>query len=151
MTFAVIVIASSVRPWNAFSKTTGRGARDLDRVLDRLGARVHEDRALLAVAARRELREALADVHERLVRPDHEALVQVAVGLRLDRLDDRGVAVARVLAADAACEVDERASVHVGHARALRLGDDEPRRRHPRSHVPRAFLGYTLGGGLLAQ
>ena len=50
ITFAVSDIAISVRPWNAWSKRRSPGgrwlARDLDRVLDRLGARVREHRLL---------------------------------------------------------------------------------------------------------
>jgi hypothetical protein len=45
--------------------------------------------------------------------------------------------VARVLAADAAREVDERASVDVGDPRALGLGDDEAGSRDPGRHEPR--------------
>ena len=118
-TLLVIVIASSVRPWNALSNddhrgAAGRRARDLHRVLDRLGARVDEDRALLAAAARRELGEPPADLDVRLVDADHEALVEVAVGLLLDRLDDRRrCRWPGVLAADPAGEVDERAAVDV--------------------------------------
>ena len=58
-----------------------------------------------------------ADVDVRLVHADHEALVQVLVGLLVDRVDDGREAVARVLAADPAGEVDERAPVDVGHSR----------------------------------
>ena len=117
---------------------TGGPARDLHGVLDRLGAGVHEDRALLAAAARRQLGQPPAHLHVRLVDADHEALVQVAVRLLLDRLDDRGVPVARVLAPDPAREVDERAPVRIGDARALGVRDDERRRRHPGSDVARA-------------
>ncbi len=143
LTLLVIVIASSVRPWNALSKTidrraAGRRARDLDGVLDRLGARVHEDRALLSAAARRQLGKPAADLDVRLVDADHEALVQVPICLLLDRLDDRGMPVARVLAADPAREVDVGAPVRVGDARALGVRDDELRRRHARRDVARA-------------
>jgi hypothetical protein len=43
--------------------------------------------------------------------------------------------VPEVLTADTAGEVDEAASVGVGDPRALRLGDDEPRRRDRRGDV----------------
>ena len=89
-------------------RAAGRGARDLHRVLDRLRAGVDEDRALLARPARRELGQPAADLDVRLVGADDGALVQVAVGLLLDRLDDGRVAMAEVLAADPAREVDER-------------------------------------------
>ena len=61
------------------------------------------------------------------------------VGLRLDRLDDRREAVTGVLAADAAGEVDERATVDVGDARAVGGGDDETRGRDAARHVARAL------------
>ena len=82
------------------------GTGDLDRVLDRLGAGVDEDPLLLARRARRELGEPAADLDVRLVDPDHEALVQVAVDLLVDRGDDRREAVTGVLAAEAAGEVE---------------------------------------------
>ena len=73
--------------WSKTITPAGRpvAARDLDRVLDRLRARVDEQRALLVAAAGRELREPPADLDVRLVHPDHEALVQVAVDLFVDR------------------------------------------------------------------
>ena len=52
--------------------------------------------------------------------------MEVVVGLRLDRVDDGREAVARVLAADAAGEVDEAAAVDVGDAGAVGVRDDEP-------------------------
>ncbi len=90
MSFAVIVIVSSVRPWKAFSKTITAGrpvaARAIFTAFSIASApEVDEDRPLLAAAARRELREALADLDVRLVDPDHEALVEVAVCLLVDR------------------------------------------------------------------
>ena len=113
-------------------RPAGRDARDLHRVLDRLGAGVDEDRLLLVAAARRELGEPPAHLDVRLVDADHEALVQVLVHLRLDRVDDRREAVTGVLAADAAGEVDERAAVDVDDARALGVRDDETGRRDAR-------------------
>ena len=121
-TLLVIVIASSVRPWNALSNTTTAGRPVAQRAIftafsTGLGAGVHEDRALLAAAARRELGEAPADLDVRLVDADHEALVEVAVGLLLDRLDDRGVPVTGVLAADPpAKSMNERPSGSVTRA-----------------------------------
>ena len=47
-----------------------------------------------------------ADLDVRLVGADHEALVQEAVDLLVDRRDDRCEAVARVLAGDPAREVE---------------------------------------------
>ena len=126
-----------------------RRAGDLDGVLDRLGARVDEDRLLLLAGARRQLGQAAADLDVGLVDADHEALVEVLVGLRLDRVDDGREAVARVLAADAAGEVDERAAVDVGDAGAVGVGDDELRGRDAGAHVAGA-LGEdaVVRGGL---
>ena len=64
-----------------------RGTGDLDGVLDRLRARVHEQRALLVAGAGRQLAEPPAHLHVRLVHADHEALVQIAVDLLVDRGD----------------------------------------------------------------
>ena len=125
-----MVIVRSVRPWNDVVEDddrgpAGRGARDLDRVLDRLRAGVDEDRPLLLARARRELREPAADLDVRLVHPDHEALVQVAVDLLVDRGDGRREPVAGVLAAEPAGEVDVLAAVDVPDACAFRPVDDE--------------------------
>src|SRR5204863_2061815 len=60
---------------------------------------------------------------------------------------------ARVLAADPAGEVDERASVDVGDAGAVGVGDDELRRRDAGAHEARALgedavvCGDGGGGG----
>ena len=115
-------------------RPAGCGARDLDRVLDRLRPGVDEDRLLLVARARGELGEAPAHVDVRLVDADHEALVQVLVHLRLDRLDDGRKAVPGVLAADAAGEVDEAC----GRRRRRRARHRRARRRDAGSrHPPR--------------
>ena len=129
----------------------GGGARDLHRVLVRLGAGVHEDRLLVGPGARRELGEESARVDVRLVDADHEALVEVLVGLALDRLDDGREAVAGVLAADAAGEVEEHPAVGVGHARALGARHDEPRRRDPTRHESAPVREDPLGRVLLCR
>ena len=110
-------------------RAAGRVAGDLDGVLDRLCAAVQKDRLLLLAAARRELGETPADLHVGLVRPDHEALVEVAVDLLVNRLPDRRVPVPEVEAADAAREVEVLAAVRVPDERALGAGDDERGRR----------------------
>ena len=74
--FDVSVIESSVRPWNAPSKaiTAGRRvyeARELDRVLDRLGAGVEEGR-LGGAGERRALEQPLGERDVDLVRDDRE-------------------------------------------------------------------------------
>jgi hypothetical protein len=73
--------------------------------------------------------------------------VQVAIGLLLDRLDDRRIAVTRVLAADSTGEIDVAPTVRICDARALRVRDDELRRRHPGSDVARAVGEDPLGRG----
>ena len=74
--------------------------------------------------------------------------MQVPIRLLLDRVDDRSVAVARVLAADPTGEVDEDASLGVGDAGTLGGRDDEPGSRDAAGDVPRA-PGEDLCGGLL--
>ena len=130
----------------------GGGARDLDRVLDRLGAGVDEQALLLGAGARRQLAEPPADLDVRLVEADHHALVQVAVDLLVDRGDHRRRAVPEVLAADAAGEVDVGAPVDVLELRALGARDDERRRRHaardPAAALVRDACGLGPGGEL---
>ena len=114
----------------------GGRAGDLDRILDRFGARVDEHRALLAGAAGRELGESAAHLDVRLVGADDEALVEVLLGLLLHGSDHRRMAMAEVLAADAAREVDERAPVDIRDAGAFRVSDNQARRRHTGGDVP---------------
>ena len=118
----------------------GRGARDLDGVLDRLGAAVDQDRLLLVAAARRELGEPAAHVDVRLVHADHEALVQVPVDLGVHGLDDRMRRMAEVRAADPAGEVDVLVPVDVPDARTLGARDDERRSGDALGDVPLAGL-----------
>ena len=63
------------------------GARELDRVLDRLGARV-EERRLRGLANRRERGQPLGELDVDLVRDDREVGVREPLELRLRRLDD---------------------------------------------------------------
>ena len=75
--------------------------------------------------------------------------MQVAVDLLVDRGDDRLEAVACVLAGDPAGEVEERAAVRIGDARALGGGHDEPRRRDAARDVPFARFCDSLARALL--
>ena len=129
----------------------GRDARDLDGVLDRLGAATQEQRLLVGAPARRELGEPPAHLHVRLVHPDHEALVHVAVDLRMDRVDDGGQVVAEVGAAEPAGEVDVLAPLGVPDPRALGPLDDERRGRDPARHVALAGLLDALGCAAFLQ
>ena len=74
MTFAVSVMASSVRPWNAWSKhddrlAAGGVAGDLHGVLDGLGAGVGEERLLREIAGRERV-QPLGELDRRLVPGD---------------------------------------------------------------------------------
>jgi hypothetical protein len=119
-------------------RSAGGGARDLDRVLDRLGARVDEQRLRFA-RARPELVEPPCNLDVRLVHPDHEALVQVAVDLLVDGAHHRLRVVAEVLAGDPTGEVEELPPVGVPDRCALRAGHDEIGRRDPARDVALAL------------
>ncbi len=99
-------------------------ARELDRVLDRLGAGVEEGDARLA-GDRHEVDEALREPDVVLVRDDREVRVREPRRLLLHRLDHPRIRVPDVHAADSAGEVDERVAVDVGDERALSLGDHD--------------------------
>ena len=99
-------------------------ARELDGVLDGLGARV-EERGLGRARERRERDEALGVLDVDLVGDDREVGVEEARGLLLHRSDDARMRMADVEAADAAREVDEAVAVDVGDGRAAALGDHD--------------------------
>ena len=126
-------------------RAAGGDARDLDGVLDRLGAAVQEQRLLVGAAAGRELGEPPAHLDVRLVHADHEALVHVAVDLRVHRIDDGGQVVAEVGAAEPAGEVDVLAPLGVPDARALGALDDEGRGRDPARDIALAGFLDALG------
>src|SRR5215475_12256028 len=99
--------------------------------------------------SRPELVQPPADLDIRLVEPDHEALVQVAVGLVVDRLDDRLRAVAEVLAGDPSGEVEVFPAVGVPDRRALGPSDHHIGRRDAARHItlparPDALRVYAL-------
>ena len=101
-----MVIASSVRPWKALSKTITAGRPVATRAIltafsTASAPEFSSSDFWSAPAARRELGEPAADLHVRLVHADHEALVEVAVDLRVDGVDDGRQVVAEVRAADA--------------------------------------------------
>ena len=99
-------------------------ARELDGVLDGLGARV-EERGLRRAGERSERRQPLGVLDVDLVRDDREVGVEEARGLLLHRRDDARVGVADGEAADAAREVDEAVAVDVGHGRAAPVRDHD--------------------------
>ena len=115
-------------------RASGRLARDLDGVLDGLGAGVREHGLLRGIAGR-EVVQALGELDVGLVGRDVEAGVGVQLGLSLDRGDDLGRAVSDVQHGDAGREVDEAVPVDVlDDGAGGPRGDDrmEPRRRHAR-------------------
>ena len=99
-------------------------ARELDRVLDGLGAGV-EERGLRRAGERRDRRQPLGVLDVDLVRDDREVGVEEARGLLLHRRDDARVRVADGEAADAAREVDEAVAVDVGDDRAAAVRDHD--------------------------
>ena len=100
------------------------GARELDRVLDRLGAGV-EERGLRRADERRDRDQPFGERDVDLVRHDREVGVREVRELLLRRLDDLRVRVPDVEAADAAGEVDERVPVDVGERGASAFRDDD--------------------------
>src|SRR5262249_1661945 len=132
-------------------RAAGRDTGDLHRVLDRLGARVHEQRLLLASAARRDLAEPPADLDVRLVHADHRALVEVAVDLLVHPLHYGPQRVPGVRAADAAGEGDVLGAVDVPDPRALGALDVDRRGREAADDVALPGGLDVLGGGALLQ
>ena len=106
-------------------------ARELDRVLDRLGAGVEEGR-LRRAGERRDRDQPLGERDVDLVRHDREVGVREVRELLLRGLDELRVRVPDVEAADAAGEVDERVAVDVGERRASPLLDDDRERDRER-------------------
>ncbi len=123
--------------------------RDLDGVLDRLRAGVEQNALLVGSTTGRELGEPPADIDVRLVDADHEALVEVAVDLLVHRSDGRWKAVTRVLAAQAAGEVDVAAAVDILDAGALGAGDDDRRSGDPARDVALAGRQHPFRGRAL--
>ena len=109
------------------------GARELDGVLDGLGAGV-EERGLDRPRDRHALAQALGELRVRLVGDDREIGVSEPVELLVRRRDDVRVAVPDVQAADAASEVDERVPIYIRQRRSPCGGrhDRERDRERPR-------------------
>ena len=105
-------------------RALGMRTRELDGVLDRLGARV-EERGLHRAGDRRGRDEPLGERDVRLVGDDREVGVEEASRLLLHRLGDTCVRVPDVQAADAAREVDERVAVDVRQGCAVAVVDHD--------------------------
>ena len=116
-------------------RAAGRDARDLDRVLDRLGARVQEQRLLICTPTRRQLGESPTHFDVRLVHADHCALVQITIDLLVHRFDDGRERVADVGTTDPAGEVDVLTSVDVPDAGSFGAVDEDRLGRDPASDV----------------
>ena len=124
--------------------SAGVVAGDLDRVLDRLGAGVDQQR-LLVVRARRELAQHPAHLEIGVVGGHREAGVDQLLRLLADRGDDRLGRVAEVEDADAAGEVDVLAAVDVGQMGAVGVGGEDRRDRDAAGDVAVALRPKRLG------
>ena len=105
-------------------RAAGGQLRDLDRVLDRLGAGV-EERGLLGAGDGRPFEQPLGQLDVGLVRHHREVGVQEAVDLGVQRGRHRLVGVPHVQAADAAGPVQEGVAVHVGDGDAVSVVDHD--------------------------
>ena len=115
-------------------------AGDLDAVLDRFRARVHQHR-LLGEVAGGVLGEQFGDAHVLLVGRDREEGVDDIRELRLCGRDDGVVGVADGGDTDAGAEVDELVAVDVGEDRSVRALDEHGERaRHAIRDDPAASL-----------
>src|SRR5439155_24798017 len=123
----------------------GRGSRDLDGVLDRLGAGVQQE-GLRRRLAGPQLVEPLRDRDVRLVGADHEALVQLLVDLLVDRAPASRAPVAEVLAGDAAAEVEVLATLAVPGPGTPGARDDELGARDAPRHESIACLAHAVAG-----
>ena len=123
-----------MRPWKPFSKTTTAGRPVAARaILTAFSIASAPELTRIdfwrSPAHGRVLGEPAADLDVRLVGADHEALVQEAVDLLVDRRHHRREAVARVLAGDPAREVEVERPVGRLDLRALGARDDQAGRR----------------------
>ena len=112
----------------------GRGARNLDRILNRLGPGGEENR-LVRGRARRESVELLGERHIRFVRRYLEAGMGKAFELLLDRRHHLGVAMAAIEHTDAAGEIDIAFAFDVPKLGVVRLRSKDFRgRTHASRH-----------------
>jgi 7,8-dihydroneopterin aldolase/epimerase/oxygenase len=108
--------------------------RELERTLDRLGARVGEERARDRLG--RELREPVAEIELRQRVEDVRGLHQAA-GLLGDRAHERGMRVANAGDSPARHQVDVLLSEHVDHTRAAPARERHGKALHDRQEVRR--------------
>ncbi len=111
-------------------RAAGGHARDLDRVLDRLRARRHQDRLVRSLAGSQRI-ELFAERDIGLVGRDLETGVRDLVELRAHGLEHVAMAVARVEHCNSAREIDVAAPVAIPQERVLRtLDENGMRHRH---------------------
>ena len=103
----------------------GGAARDLDRVLDRLGA-AGEERRLGRAGNRDDLAQLARQRHVRLVGRHHETGVLELLHLRARAVQHARRRVTRVQAADAAAEVEELVAVDVDEQRPFSALEEDP-------------------------
>ena len=103
-------------------RTFGVNARDLDRVLDRLGAGIQEDRLLGKVTRRRGV-EPLGEVNIGLVGEHMKTGVRKQLALLGDGLHDAWMPVPGIEHGDAGREIDESPAIDVPNFRIFGLGD----------------------------
>ena len=111
-------------------------ARDLDAVLDGLGARV-DQHGLLGEVAGGVLGEQFGHPHVLLVRRDGEERVHHLAELLLGRRDHVVVGVPDRRHADAGAQVEEGVVVDIHQDRAVRARDEHRQRARHARHSPR--------------
>ena len=145
------VTVNSVRPWNALSVEMTRtlcgavavvrvAARELQRRLVRLGARIAEEHAV----GERRVDQPLRQPQRRLVGEPVRHVPQRA-RLLVERADHRRVAMPERGHGDAAREVDVHAALLVPHARALAAHRHERRGRVAGHHQRRSNISRVTG------
>ena len=126
------------------SVAIGRIPGDLDRVFDRFGSRVHQQR-LLGVCPGRVLAQQLAHVDIRGVAGDREAGVQQGIGLVLDRGHDSVGGMPQVDHPDAAGEVQILLAVDIRELGAVGTLSEDRLDRDALSDVPVTLLAKSFG------
>jgi len=126
-------------------RAPGVSARDLDGVLDRLCAARQQQRFLGRAAGRQRV-QLFGEPHVALVRRHHEAGVQEAIRLRMQRGDHARLAMPGIETADAAREIEVAVAVHILDDGAFGATYENGRQlRDAAWHGPAAALGQRSG------